>query len=134
MSGRSFADQIVRWRFLLEQSRPLLGEAPHLVADHASFEALVKEVEELRAHAIVSSRAAKEATRRRREAEDRGMEMRDRLAGALIHQFGSRSEKLLDFGMIPKRRSRPKKAKPPEEPETPPSPTVSKAADEPPAQ
>lgn len=106
MPGTSYAKKIVEWRFLVEQARPLVIEAPHLAAEHAAFEALVKEIEDLHARATMSDTTRRQSNRLRREAEVKGAEMRDRLAGALVHQFGPRSEKLLDYGVNPRRKIR----------------------------
>ncbi len=113
MPGKSFARQIDEWRFLIEQSRPLLTEAPHLAVEHAAFEGIVQEVEGLRARAVMAFTVRKEANSERRAAELRAVAMRDRFAGALAYQFGAKSEKLRDFGLNPKgRRRKPVKEEP----------------------
>ena len=136
MKNRGIGSRLDHWRFLLDQSRPQLAEVPHLTADHAALEALVKEIEVRRAEALTAANASKEAYRRRREAEAAGLEARDRLAAGLVQQFGARNQKLRDFGLIPK--GRPRKTAKEAEPEAPapdqPAAPRATTTDEPPAQ
>lgn len=132
MNNSGIGRRLDTWRFLLDQSRAFLGDVPHLVTDHAELEALIKEIEARRANAVTATNASREANRLRREAENRGMEVRDRLAAGLVQQFGSYNQKLADFGLAPKKRTRPRKSKESEAPETPPAATKVTASDEPP--
>ncbi len=132
MNNSGIGRRLDTWRFLLDQSRSFLGDVPHLVTDHAELEALIKEIEVRRANAVTTANASVEANRLRREAEGRGMEVRDRLAAGLVQQFGSYNQKLADFGLVPKKRSRPRKTKPTEEPEAPPATSKATASEEPP--
>lgn len=132
MKNKEFGSRLDTWRFLLDQSRPFLGDVPHLVTDHTELEALIKEIEARRANAVTTANASKEAHRLRREAENRGMEVRDRLAAGLVQQFGSYNQKLADFGLAPKKRSRPRKPKESQEPETPPAGGKVTTSNEPP--
>jgi len=132
MKNKEFGSRLDTWRFLLDQSRPHLGDVPHLVADHNELEALIKEIETRRANAVNAANVSQEAHRLRREAESRGVEARDRLAAGLVQQFGSYNPTLATFGLVPKKRTRPRKPKGTEEPETPPSAFKVTANDEPP--
>jgi hypothetical protein len=105
MPGKGILQQVQEWRYMLEQTRPLLTEAPHLAAEHASLEALVEQVEPLIARAEVSTAERLEANRLRRETVEQAKEARARLAAALQHHFGTKSEKLIIYGVSPRPRT-----------------------------
>jgi hypothetical protein len=105
MPGKGISKQVQEWRFMIEQTRPLLTEAPHLAAEHAALEALIAQVEPLLARAETGKADRLEANRLRREAEAQAKEARARLAAALQHHFGTKSEKLLIYGVAPQPRT-----------------------------
>lgn len=104
MPGKTFAAKMAEWRYLVEHGRPLLAEAPHLTGDHAALEAAYDQAQALDAEAQMLRSRRKEVYQLRREAEIKGDELRARLAGALIHQFGPKSERLISFGVSPRPR------------------------------
>jgi hypothetical protein len=105
MPGKTFAAKMAEWRYLVEHGRPLLAEAPHLVGDHATLEAVYQQAQGLDAEAQRLRSRRKEVFQLRREAEIKGDEIRARLAGALVHHFGPKSEKLISFGVSPRPRA-----------------------------
>ncbi|HYH44563.1 MAG TPA: hypothetical protein VEG34_02680 [Thermoanaerobaculia bacterium] len=104
MPGKTFAAKMADWRYLVEHGRPLLVEAPHLTGDHAALEAVYKQAQSLDEETQQLRGRRKEVYQLRREAEVKGDELRARLAGALVHQFGPRSERLISFGVSPRPR------------------------------
>jgi hypothetical protein len=104
MKGKSKAVTIVGWRELLDRSQPLLEEIPNLEPLHAELAALVAEIEQQEARAQTARSAALVAVRLRREAHEKGIEVRARLAAGLVQHFGPRAERLAYFGIAPRRR------------------------------
>ncbi len=104
MPGKTFAAKMAEWRYLVEHGRPLLAEAAHLTGDHAALEAAYTTAQALDAEAQQLRGRRREVYQLRREMEVKGDELRARLAGALIHQFGPRSERLISFGVSPRPR------------------------------
>jgi hypothetical protein len=105
MPGKGMSQLMQEWRFMIEQTRPLLTEAPYLAVEHASLEALIEQVEPLIARAEVSIAQRLEANRLRRETVEQAKEARARLAAALQYHFGTKSEKLIIYGVTPRPRT-----------------------------
>lgn len=105
MPGKVVSKKVGDWRYLVEQARPLLAEAPHLAAEHAALEAIVEEVEALVVRADFGNVERLQANRMRSEAEERGTEARARLAAALQHHLGTKNEKLRLYGLTPRPRN-----------------------------
>jgi hypothetical protein len=104
MPGKTFASKMSEWRYLIEHMRPLLAEVPHLADDHAALESLFTQAQALDNQAQQLRGTSKDVYQRRGELEDQGNETRARLAGALVHHFGPKSEKLIGFGVAPRPR------------------------------
>jgi hypothetical protein len=105
MPGKGISKKVQDWRYLVDQTRPLLTEAPHLAAEHAELEGIVQEVEKLLARAEIGNAERLEANRLRKENLVRGTEARARLAAALQHHLGTQSERLLVYGVTPRPRT-----------------------------
>jgi hypothetical protein len=105
MPGKGISQKVQDFHYLVEQSRPLLTDAPHLGTPHAALEELLQQVEVLFARGEASKADRLEANRLRKEAITQAMEAKARLAAALQSHFGTKSEKLILFGITPKPRT-----------------------------
>ena len=106
---------------------PHLGELPLLEPLHTELKGIILQSEELDARQAALKAESQEISRTRDELATRGDELRNRLAATLKTVHGFDSEKLLEFGVKPKRpRGRDRKLrKPPGQPEPTPGPEAS---------
>jgi hypothetical protein len=95
----------------------LLGDMPHLNAEHAELRAFLDEVQELARLQEELKGQLQQMTRLRRESERRGQDLRSRVAAQLRGKLGFKNETLLRFG-VPPRRARTRRT--PDEPAKPP--------------
>ncbi len=105
MAGKTFSQKVQEWRFVVDQTRPLLADVPHLGPEHAKLEALVQRVEALFKRAEDGRAAQLAANQLRREATTDGTESRARIASALLAHFGTKNEELVAFGVNPRPRT-----------------------------
>lgn len=121
--GSTVPERIARWKVMSAGLKPLLGEMPHLATMHSELENVTLQSEELDARSEALKAESREVNRLREELAKTGDDLRLRLAAALQNVHGFRSEKLLEFGVKP-RRTRGKDRKPRARPTTPaPTPT-----------
>ncbi|HEX9990706.1 MAG TPA: hypothetical protein VGE45_19790 [Chloroflexia bacterium] len=123
--GSTIPERIARWKVMSAGLKPLLGEMPHLAAMHSELEKVTLQSEELDARSEALKAESREVNRTREELAKAGDDLRLRLAAALQNAYGFRSEKLLEFGVPPRRargKDRKPRARPPAAP--PPSPGV----------
>jgi hypothetical protein len=105
MPRKTFAETMRSWELMLGQMRPLLEELPGLAAQHAELEALLAEAQRLNDEVRELGARRKLAARLCREAVAAGVEVRLRLAAGLATRFGTKSEKLVAFGLKPRPRT-----------------------------
>ncbi len=105
------AGRLDKWYLLRDKLKPRLDELPHLQVDHAGFEQELVQLVRLDQQQETITAELRETTRLRDESETRASKHRNRLVAGLQHHFGHESEKLIEFGINPrKRRSRRKKS------------------------
>ena len=110
--GRSKPERIARWKVMAVGLEPQLGELPLVVPLHTELKGIILQSEELDARHEALKAETQEVNRNRDELADRGDELRSRLAAALKTVHGFDSERLIEFGIQPKRtRGRDKKAR-----------------------
>ncbi|HEX9943145.1 MAG TPA: hypothetical protein VGG03_14085 [Thermoanaerobaculia bacterium] len=121
MAGISFAKTVADCELIKTGVEQLLPEMPHLAPEHAELETFLNEVQALNARQQELTGELRQITRRRREAELRGQDLRSRVAAQIRGKLGFKNEQLLKFGIPPRRKPVRRK---PEEPEgeTPPAP------------
>lgn len=104
--GKALAVQLMRWRVLTEAVRDHLRDLSHALAQNTRLEKLVVEILgsldeqkalDVRLRALIRERKAKVIQAR---------DLRNRLAAAIQSQYGLGSEKLLEFGLKPRRPRR----------------------------
>lgn len=110
--GRSKPERIARWKVMAAGLEPQLQELPLIVPLHTELKGIILQSEELDARHEALKAETQEINRTRDELAARGDELRNRLASALKTVHGFNSEKLIEFGIQPKRvRGRDKKAR-----------------------
>ena len=110
--GRSKPERIARWKVMAVALEPQLAELPLVVPLHTELKGVILQSEALDTRHEALKAETQEINRNRDELAARGDELRNRLAAALktVHGFGS--EKLIEFGIQPKRvRGRDKQAR-----------------------
>jgi hypothetical protein len=123
-----FGKTVTNWRLISDNVKPHLTEMPQVQPIAAELEALIGEIQTLDNEQEITRGRLRELTRRRREAEKRGENLRRRIAAHLRGTFGFTSEQLIQFGVNPRptatrRASRkPDEAKAPAESPAPPKP------------
>src|SRR5262245_25314870 len=110
--GRSKPEIVARWKVMTTGVEPYLEELPLIVPLHTELKGITLRSEELDARQAALKAESQEINRVRAELTERGDDLRNRLAAALKMVHGFDSEKLLEFGIQPKRvRGRDKKAR-----------------------
>ncbi|HEV2851676.1 MAG TPA: hypothetical protein VHC97_02620 [Thermoanaerobaculia bacterium] len=119
MAGISFAKTVSDCELMKDALEPHLTEMPHLAEEHGELAAFLAEVKSLNARQKDLTGELRQITRRRKEAELRGQDLRSRVAALIRGKLGFKNETLLKFGIPPRRKTRRKTA---EEPTVKPAP------------
>jgi hypothetical protein len=110
--GRSKPERIARWKVMAVGLEPQLQEIPLVVPLHTELKGIILQSEDLDARHEALKAESQEINRTRDDLAARGDELRNRLAAALQTVHGFDSEKLIEFGIQPKRtRGRDKRAR-----------------------
>lgn len=114
------AEKIAGWRVIHAAVEPELPANPHLTERHGILGGMIVEGDDLqlRQKALISE--LRGLNRRRRDLAVEGEELRSRLAAALKFEHGFGNEKLIGYGIKPRRTVRRRKTEeepPPELPE-----------------
>jgi hypothetical protein len=121
-NGSTLPERIARWKVIVAGLKPLLPELPHLAGLHADLEKAIGQSEALDTRSEALKAESREVNRLREETARSGDDLRNRLGASLktLHGFGS--EKLIEFGLQPRRtRGRDRK---PRARKNPPAPQV----------
>ncbi|HYU30855.1 MAG TPA: hypothetical protein VEW48_01715 [Thermoanaerobaculia bacterium] len=110
--GRSKPERVARWKVMITGVEAQLGEIPLLVPLHTELKGITLQSDELDARQAALKAESQEINRVRAELGTRGDDLRNRIAAALKMVHGFDSERLLEFGIQPKRvRGRDKQAR-----------------------
>lgn len=118
MPGISFQKTVTYCELLNSTLRTYLEELPHLKEESERMDALVVDVKVLDREQQELKGRLKEITRRRREAEKVGQELRSRVVAQIQGKLGFTNENLHAFGILPRKPTRRRAAT--KEPKTPP--------------
>jgi regulator of replication initiation timing len=116
MPGQSFRTIVSLSELLNATLKPQLTEMPHLKPESDDLDKLMSEVKSLDQEQQSLRGRLQEITRLRKEAEQRSVDLRSRVAAQVRGKLGFTNENLLAFGIPPRKRSRKK----PTQQETPP--------------
>lgn len=109
--GNTIPERVSRWKLMTGGLTPLLPEMPYLTEMHTDLETTATQLEELdRRHEALKAET-REINRLRGELVRTGDDLRSRLGAALKTRHGFKSEKLIEFGLQP-RRTRSRETKP----------------------
>ena len=110
--GSTIPERIARWKVIHSGLRPLLPEMPYLTELHTGLEGVITQSEALDARNEALKAESREVTRLRDELARSGDDLRNRLGAALRTTYGFTSEKLIEFGIPPRRgRGRDRKSR-----------------------
>lgn len=109
--GSTNPERIARWKVMLVGLKPVLPEYPLMAPLHTELEEVTQQSEQLDARSEALKAETREINRLRDDLAKRGDELRSRLGAALQTVHGFKSEKLIEFGIAP-RKSRGRDRKP----------------------
>jgi len=101
--GNSNPERIARWKVMTVALEPQLGDFPLLAPLHAELKDVTLQSEGLDAHHEALKAETREVNRKREDLAKKGDELRARMAATLQTVHGFRSEKLIEFGVKPRR-------------------------------
>jgi hypothetical protein len=127
--GRANTAVIGRWKVMATNLKPQLETIPQLTGRYNEMVKITTDAEDLENRQALLKADLQEVNRKRRELAKVGEDMRNRIGAILRAEHGFTSERLLEFGLKPRRpRSRGKKAEQPGTTPTPTTPTASSPA------
>lgn len=110
-------EKIATWKVIHTSVEAELETKPHLSERHGRLGEIIGESEQLQVQQKSLIAQLRSVNRRRREIAAEGEDLRNRLAAALKFEHGFTHEKLISFGVKPRRTRRSRKAE--EQPESP---------------
>ena len=109
---KTVGEMLARWEALNTTLKQHLADLPQSTQDQADFEALINNVKSLVNSEDSLLAQLREATRNRLDQQKLGRGLRNRLAAQVQGKFGVESERLLAFGVPPRKTAkRPRKKK-----------------------
>ena len=108
--AKRFKEKLVDWQVLYDSLVPRITAMPHLAADHQALGNLLTESRDLEKGQEAARSQLRDINQRRKELGTQATELNSRLSLGLRSSLGSRSEKLIEFGVKPVPRTR-RKAK-----------------------
>jgi len=101
--GTTNPERIARWKVMAAGLKPQLPQFPLLGDLHTELETTIQRSEELDARHEALKAETREVNRIRQELEQKGDDLRNRLAASLQTVHGFQSEKLIEYGIKPRR-------------------------------
>ena len=111
MPGLSFQKIVSLSEQLNTALKPQLTDMPHLQGESDDIDAFLTEVKSLGNEQEALTGRLREITRLRRAAEQRGTDLRSRVAAQIQGKLGFTNENLLAYGITPRKRERKKPTK-----------------------
>jgi len=94
---------IGRWKVMTTSLQPQLDKLPHLAGQYADLVKTTSDAEALETRQALLKADLQELNHQRRDLLKSGEELRKRIGAALKSEHGFTSERLLEFGLAPKR-------------------------------
>lgn len=107
MASRAFKVKLGEWQVLYDNLTPRLPDMPHLTTDHTSLATVLGQARDLENRQELANSALRDVNQQRRDILQEGNDLQSRLSSGLRGSLGSKSEKLIEFGVKP----RPRKAR-----------------------
>ena len=101
--GNTNPERIARWKVMTAGLKPQIAELPMLTGLHAELESVTLQSEDLDVRHEALKSEMREVNRLRGELVKKGDDLRNRLAAALQTVHGFQSEKLIEYGVQPRR-------------------------------
>ena len=101
--GSTIPERIARWKVISAGLKPLLTDMPHLADLHGQLEKVITQSEELDARAEALKAESRAVNANRTALAKSGDDLRARLAASLQTTYGFKSEKLIEFGLQPRK-------------------------------
>jgi hypothetical protein len=115
MPGLSQQKTVAFCELLSSTLKTFLDEMPYLKEESASLDGVIVELKGLSNEQEAIRGRSREVTRLRKGAEKRSQELRSRIVAQLQGKLGFSNESLMAFGITPRKTTRRRRAKPPEE-------------------
>jgi hypothetical protein len=103
--SKSYKENLVDWQTLAENLAPRLGDMPHLAADQKALSDLVTQAHTLQDQRDAHKASLQDLNQQRRTLAAEAKRVQNRLASVLRGTFNSDSEKLVEFGVKPRRKT-----------------------------
>jgi hypothetical protein len=103
--SKSYKENLVDWQTLAENLAPRLGDMPHLAADQKALSDLVTQAHILQDQRDAHKASLQDLNQQRRTLAAEAKRVQNRLASVLRGTFNSDSEKLVEFGVKPRRKT-----------------------------
>jgi hypothetical protein len=101
--GSTVPERIARWKVISAGLKPLLANMPHLADLHGELEKVIAQSEELDARAEALKAESRAVNASREALAKSGDDLRGRLGASLQTTYGFKSEKLIEFGLKPRK-------------------------------
>lgn len=116
MSKESLAKTLRQWERLIAASESNASELDYLVEEREKLRALVERVKQLKSEQQALTAAKQQVTRDLDAAKEGGREIAVRMRYGIKTRYGRKDERLIQFGLKPRRayRKKPRKGEAPE--------------------
>lgn len=101
--GSTIPERIARWKVISAGLKPLLTDMPHLADLHGQLEQIITQSEQLDARAEALKAESRQVNASRDALAKSGDDLRARLGASLQTTYGFKSEKLIEFGLKPRK-------------------------------
>jgi hypothetical protein len=115
-SSRSFGDVVAHWRVLAAGLEVNAGDLPHLDGHRILLQSIVAQSFEALSEQRIQAAAKQDLSRRVQILLDQGSKLASFLRSGVKQHYGTRSEKLVEFDLLPFRGKEPAKSDPPKLP------------------
>jgi hypothetical protein len=111
MSHRNYKKTLGDWQVLYDNLTPRLPDMPQVTGDHTTLATILGQARDLQNRQEAAAAQLRDLNQQRREILTLGGDHTSRLAFTLKGILGSKSEKLIEFGVKPLPRRRKKAVK-----------------------
>ena len=102
--SKSYKENLVDWQTLADNLAPRVGDLPHLAADQKALADLVTQAHTLQDQRDAHKASLQDLNKQRQALAAQAKRVQSRLAATLRGHFDPDSEKLVEFGVKPRRK------------------------------
>jgi hypothetical protein len=103
--SKSYKENLVDWQTLADNLAPRLGDMPHLAADQKALADLVTQAHTLQDQRDAHKASLQDINKQRQTLAVQAKRVQNRLSASLRGTFDPDSEKLVEFGVKPRRKT-----------------------------